>query len=136
TVEIADSTASLDIDLSALDVEAGNYTLVVAHEATGTEVRSALELTGQQTGGDETPAPEETPTPTPAGDAPGNDGDDTSTGGGTADDDMTRTGGLADTGAEISALVIGGLLALGVGTALMIARRKAAHYPESIMTRP
>ncbi|GAA2027589.1 hypothetical protein GCM10009720_04140 [Yaniella flava] len=127
TVEIADNTASLDIDLSALDVEAGNYTLVVTHEATGTEVRSALELTGQQTSGDETPTPEETPTPSPTGDAHGNGGDDTSTGGGTAGDDMTRTGGLADTGAEISALVIGGLLAVGVGTALMIARRKAAH---------
>lgn len=40
---------------------------------------------------------------------------------------MTRTGGLADTGAEITALVLGGLLAVGVGTALMLARRKAAH---------
>lgn len=116
TVEVVDNTASINLDLSALEIQAGNYTLVVTHDATGTEVRAAVELTGQHIGGEETPTPEETPTD-----------DDASAGVGTAGDDMTRSGGLANTGAEIAALVVGGLLAVGVGTALMVARRKAVN---------
>src|SRR5690625_5160941 len=122
-VEVVDSTASLNIDLAALNVQAGNYTLVVAHEATGTEVRAAVELTGQQT--DATATPTETPKDAPAPEhteAPLSAGED-------SDDDMSGTGGLADTGAQIIGLVLARLLAVGVGTALVLTRRKVAHEP-------
>ena len=93
----------------------------MAHEATGTEVRAAVELTGQQTEADPTPtetaegtpAPEDTESPLPAGEV--------------SDDDMSGTGGLADTGAQIIGLVLAGFLTVGAGTALVLARRKAAH---------
>lgn len=128
TVDIVDNAASIDVDLSALDVQEGDYTLVAAHEPTGTEVRADIALTGQQTGEDEqspTATPEETPSSTVG--APGADDDLNGAGAGTAGDDLDRTGGLADTGAEIASLVIGGLLALAVGTTLVLARRKTAH---------
>lgn len=146
TVEVANGAATLDIDLSGLDVQAGDYTLLVAHEATGTEVRATVELTGERTATEqETPTatPEATATPTPTTDAPVepsveqsvdqsvdpsvDSSDETTAGVGTASDDTTRTGGLANTGAQIAGLVIGGLLAVGVGTALILARRMATH---------
>ena len=40
---------------------------------------------------------------------------------------MSGTGGLADTGAQIIGLVLAGFLTVGAGTALVLARRKAAH---------